>query len=302
MPRVSIIIPTHNRSELLSNTISSVLNQTLKDFEIIVVDDHSTDNTPNVVKSFNDTRIRYVLNDGINSGPSVCRNLGISNASGEYIAFLDDDDEWLPKKLQTQIDVLDKSDQKVGCIYSKVIVIDKKTGKNISDYSGIIKKKGNLLSQLIIRNPIHTSTLLIRRSCIDCVGKFDEKMRYMEDRDLWIRLAMHYEFEYIDEPLTIAYYHGKEHLSRNLEGQTVGRKILLNRYEEYFKNNREVWSKMYVCLGAQHCQLGNMSKGRKDLIKGIMIYPFNKIAFLHFLGSFFGVKRYNRLRSKHTIE
>ena len=102
MPKVSVIIPTYNRAELLPLAIKSALNQTFNDIEIIVSDDKSTDDTREVVRSFADERIKYVLNKG-KKGPSATRNTAILASEGEYIAFLDDDDEWLPDKLQKQI-------------------------------------------------------------------------------------------------------------------------------------------------------------------------------------------------------
>ena len=300
MPKVSVIIPTHNRSQLLSSAISSVRDQTFKDWEIVVVDDHSTDDTFEVVESFSDERIKYLKNKGKN-GPSIARNLAISVASGEYIAFLDDDDEWLPYKLEKQIGILDICTEKVCGIYSKPQLIDRMTGNIIRGDSGADTLKGNLLSQLIIKNPIHTCTLVVRKACFDKVGVFDETMRYMEDRDLWIRLSMHWEIEYIDEPLTIAYYHGKEHLSTNLEGQTQGREIILQRYKHLLKKNRKSWSQFHICLGAQYCQLGRMKKGRNNLLKGIIIYPFSKIAFFHFFAALLGAGTYNRIRKAYKV-
>ncbi len=297
MPIVSVIIPTHNRAELLRTAISSVINQTFKDWEVIIVDDHSTDHTRSVFESIVDERIRYLRNKGKN-GPSIARNLGITVARGEYIAFLDDDDEWLPHKLEKQVAIIDACPKKVGGIYSNRLMINRMTGEIYSDEPGTETLKGNLLPQLVIKNPIHTSTLMIRKSCLDQVGLFDETMRYMEDRDLWIRLAMKWDFEYIEVPLIKAYLHGNEHLSRNLEGQIQGREQILQRYKDLFKNEKKSWGKLSVCLGAQYCQLGKMKKGRQHIMKGIAIYPFNKIAFLHLFASLLGAVNYQRIR-KH---
>ena len=169
MPKVSVIIPTHNRAEFLRCAIESVLRQTFTDLEIIVSDDKSTDHTQEVVKGFKDMRIKYIFNDGHN-GPSATRNKGILASEGEYIAFLDDDDEWLPDKLQRQVEILGKSQPNICGVYSNRLFIEKTTGKIISDNPGADILKGNLLHQLVIKNPITTSTAVVRKSCLDEIG------------------------------------------------------------------------------------------------------------------------------------
>jgi glycosyltransferase involved in cell wall biosynthesis len=296
MPKVSVIIPTYNRAELLRSAIESARNQTFKDLEIIVSDDKSTDHTREVVESFKDPRIKYVLNEG-KKGPSATRNTAILVSEGEYIAFLDDDDEWLPDKLQRQVELLDYSLSNICGIYSNRLFIDRKSDKILSDDPGTEKHQGNLLYQLMIKSPIHTSTVVIRKSCLDEIGLFDETISYMEDRDMWIRLSMKWDFEYISKPLTKAYVHGFAHLSRNLEGQTAGREKLLERYHDFLKKNRKSWGALYLCLGAQYCQMKQMKKGRNNIIKGIIKYPFSKIAYFHLFSSFFGPSNYQRLRN-----
>ena len=131
MPKVSVVIPTFNRAEFLRTAIMSVLNQTYNDFEIIVVDDNSSDHTHQVVKSFKDDRIKY-FHHVINLGPAAARNTAISASNGDYLAFLDDDDEWFPHKLQKQVELLDKSLQNICGIYTNRLVIDKSRMKTIS--------------------------------------------------------------------------------------------------------------------------------------------------------------------------
>ena len=295
MPKVSVIIPTYNRAEFLRSAIESALNQTFTDLEIIVSDDKSTDHTREVVKSFNDRRIKYILNEG-NKGPSATRNTAILASGGEFIAFLDDDDEWLQDKLQKQVEILDKSQPNICGVYSNRLFIDKMSGKVISDNPGTERFKGNLLYQLMIKSPIHTSTVVIRKRCLDKIGLFDETISYMEDRDMWIRLSINWNFEYISKPLTKAYVHGCSHLSHNLEGQTAGREKLLERYQHLFEKNKDSWGKLYLCLGTQYCQLKQMKKGRKNIIKGIKIYPFSKIAYFHLFSSLLGPNNYQRVR------
>ena len=296
MPKVSIIIPTYNRAEFLRSAIDSALKQTFNDFEIIVCDDKSTDHTRDVASDFADDRIKYMINEG-KKGPSATRNTAILSSEGEYIAFLDDDDEWLPDKLKRQVTLLDFSSSNICGVYSNRNLIDRNSDKILSDDPGTEKHQGNLLYQLMIKSPIHTSTVIIRKACLDEIGLFDETISYMEDRDMWIRLSMKWDFEYIATPLTKAYVHGFAHLSSNLEGQTVGREKLLERYQDLFRKNRKSWGALYICLGAQYCQLRKMKKGRNNIIKGIIKYPFCKIAYFHLFSSFFGPNNYQRLRN-----
>jgi len=296
MPKVSVIIPTYNRAEFLRSAIKSALNQTFSDLEVIVSDDKSTDHTQEVVRSFEHERIKYLSNKG-NKGPSATRNTAISASKGEYIAFLDDDDEWLPDKLQRQVELLDHSQPNICGVYSNRLFIDKMSGKILSDNPGTEQLQGNLLYQLMIKSPIHTSTVVIIKKCLDEIGLFDETISYMEDRDLWIRLSMRWDFEYIPTPLTKAYFHGIAHLSNSLEGQTAGKERLLERYHHLLKNNRKAWGALYLCLGTQYCQLKQMKKGRKNIIKGIIKYPFSKMAYFHLFSSFFGPSNYQRLRN-----
>jgi len=116
-PTVSVIISTYNRAHLIGRAIQSVLNQTYQDFEVIVVDDGSTDNTEEIVKSFNDPRIRYIRHEK-NKGAAAARNTGIKAARGKYIAFQDSDDEWLPEKLEKQMKVFENAPPEAGVVYT----------------------------------------------------------------------------------------------------------------------------------------------------------------------------------------
>ena len=129
-PKVSVIIPTYNRAGLLPRAVNSVLSQTYDDYEIIIVDDCSTDNTRDVIAAFTDPRVLSIRHQ-TNRRQSASINTGISNARGEYIAFLDDDDEWLPAKLEKQVAILDSSSSNVGLVYCWMDMIEDSTG-NIS--------------------------------------------------------------------------------------------------------------------------------------------------------------------------
>jgi glycosyltransferase involved in cell wall biosynthesis len=205
MPAVSVIIPTFNRSEFLRSAIATVLGQTFEDFELLVIDNGSTDNTRQVVTSIDDKRIKY-LRIAVNDGVSPARNLGINNSDGKYVAFLDDDDEWLSRKLERQVSILENRPSKVGGVYTGCIVIDRTTGRTVREI--MPQKRGDLFNDLCITNYVGTaSTVLLSRECLNKVGLFDENLRYAEEYDLWIRVARQFHFECIQEPLVRYSFH-----------------------------------------------------------------------------------------------
>ena len=155
MPRVSVIIPTYRRPDFLGKAIESVLNQTFQDFEVIIVDDASNDNTGEVVRGFVDKRIHYVCHE-VNRGGAAARNTGILKARGRYIAFLDDDDEWFPEILQLQISLLDQSPPEVGGIYAGYERKMSTTGESLG--ITLPTKRGDLSYELLLSNPLAGTT------------------------------------------------------------------------------------------------------------------------------------------------
>lgn len=187
---VSVIIPTYNRSTLLARAIRSVQRQTYPHLEILVVDDASIDNTPEVVKNFDDPRIHYIRHNS-NRGGSASRNTGIRAATGEYIAFLDDDDEWEPEKTEEQMKVIQDYDA-VTCTSfptssdisklssTKTVELDELLqGKFTYGGTGVLMAKANVLKQIM----------------------FDESLPRCQDWDLFIRIAMNHKFAYLNKPL-----------------------------------------------------------------------------------------------------
>jgi glycosyltransferase involved in cell wall biosynthesis len=196
--KVSVIIPVFNREKVIRRAIDSALAQTLHELEVIVVDDGSTDGTREVVGSYTDPRIKY-LRHPKKMFAAAARNTGMRIAHGEYIAFLDSDDEWLPDKLQLQINVLEHADQEWGCIYSGAY-IHKNNQSSISLYKPT--KEGVLLSpyfksQIVIWTP----TFLFRRECLKIVGFMDTSLQRGQDRDFYIRMLSHYKMAKISQPV-----------------------------------------------------------------------------------------------------
>ena len=155
-PIISVIIPTYNRENMIGYAIKSVLNQTFKNLEIIVVDDGSTDNTEEIIRDFKDKRVKYIKKYKKNRGISVARNIGIKVARGKYIAPLDSDDEWLPEKLDKQIKILQDGPPELGVVYSNSCYIDK-SGKNMNKLRNTKKVEGYIYEDLLGRHTFYST-------------------------------------------------------------------------------------------------------------------------------------------------
>lgn len=200
MPRVSVIIPTYNRENFVSDTIESVLGQTYKDFEVIVVDDGSTDSTIQKLEKYN-SKIKLIQQT--NSERAVARNNGASNSSGEYIAFVDSDDVWKNNKLEKQVEVLDNQKDTI-LTYSSCLRIDDKGRKIKTAKRQNRGYTGNVFEKLLLRNFVVSATPLLRREYFEKTDGFKTKYIPYEDWECWIRLSTLGNFYFIKEPL--AYY------------------------------------------------------------------------------------------------
>ncbi|MFO7788089.1 MAG: glycosyltransferase [Halospina sp.] len=193
-PLISIVTPTFNRADYLRVAIDSVLAQTYANFEHLIVDDGSTDDTAGVVDSYGDERIRYFRQE--NQGQSVARNLGIENSRGEFICFLDSDNAWVPDKLRQQLEAFE-SHPEAGVVYGNSISIDAEgnelSRRNMRRHSGWITE-GLLGDNFVSMNTTMTRTELLRR-----VGGFNPADRYAEDYGLWLHVSLHAPFVYIPE-------------------------------------------------------------------------------------------------------
>jgi glycosyltransferase involved in cell wall biosynthesis len=204
MPKVSVIIPTYNRARLIAEAIRSVLDQTYQDFEIIVIDDGSTDNTREVVGSFKDPRIKYIYQE--NRGVCIARNNGIKNSNGDYIIFLDSDDMLLKNAITIEASILD-SFPNVALSYGQLFAIDEKErvivlSKPKHRRPGVYQGTKEILNFLRYSNNIGTSITMVRRSSIIDVGLFDPAFSSgSEDFELWVRIAKKYAVSYIAEPV-----------------------------------------------------------------------------------------------------
>jgi glycosyltransferase involved in cell wall biosynthesis len=231
-PAVSVIIPTYNRANYLRKSIQSVISQTTKDIEIIVINNYSTDNTLEVINSFNDQRIKIInfKNGGV---IARSRNQGMVHSTGNYIAFLDDDDIWCPDKLELQIKYLE-SHPEFGAVYSNAIIIDEKDNRKDFLINHGLVREGNVFQNLLGGNFITILTVLIRRDIVGSIGLFNEEPSLIaaEDYEYWMRIALKFGFGYIDKPLALYRIHSTSMSKRNsvaLLRQKVLRKLLNDR-------------------------------------------------------------------------
>jgi len=199
-PRVTIIILSYNRADLIPYAIKSALSQTFTDFELLVLDDASTDNTREVVESFlKDPRVRLITQPE-NIGITATRNYGIGIAKGEYIAMLDSDDTWIDNsKLKKQVELLDAHPE-IGIVgtFSKKINF---RGEEIGEITAKLAH-ASIRRNMMFRNQLTQSSVLIRKEALDKVGWYDESIPIWEDYELWLRIGMDYQFRNIPEFFT----------------------------------------------------------------------------------------------------
>jgi glycosyltransferase involved in cell wall biosynthesis len=272
MPRTSVVMPTHNRPELLGTAIASVLRQTDQDFEVVVVDDGSPDDrTERLVRGSRDARLHYIRLPA-QRGVAAARNAGLSAARGSYIAFLDDDDEWLPEKLRMQTGVLAQCGREVGGVYTARLTIDSVTGS-----VSVTRSAGSFFDPARSHNLITTSSLLVRRACLDLAGPFDEQLEVGEDYDMWIRIGLAFRFEYLDVVL-VKYYQR----DRSREASKAARALerLLAKHRDLFATDRRVFSGRYLSLGLLYWRAGDLSNARRALMTAIRLWPIGPRSYL----------------------
>ena len=234
---VSVVIPTHNRADVLPRAIDSVLSQTYTQFEILVVSDGSSDNTESVVKSYmeKDNRVKFISYSPAKGG-NFARNTGIDSALGDYIAFLDDDDEWFEEKLQSQVDVMENN-QNCGFVFTGILSVNI-FGKQTLTYTSIPILKTNYKKEILISNFLGTtSTVLIRKELLQ-QEKFDEAMPAIQDYDLWVRLCQITEVEIVSRAL-VRYYSvftskNSNQISNSIEKYNDATQKMLNKYKNHY--------------------------------------------------------------------
>lgn len=273
---ISVIITTYKREEdVVKRAVDSVLNQTYNNIEIIIVDDSPDDyerrkNVENMIISLKDSRIKYIKHD-VNLGACAARNTGIKESKGMYIAFLDDDDEWLPTKLEKQISLISKPN--IGLVYCKQIIYNETFGKTYLDNHK--RYKGQVFDKLLRDNFIgSTSFALIRRECFDTCGLFNVNLKSAQDYDMWLRIAKSYSIDYVDEPLVIYHVHKNERISSNPLNKIQGLEMINSLYREDINKNRGTKSIRIFKLVPHYMLTGNIKKSFKCFLQAFVLTPY----------------------------
>jgi glycosyltransferase involved in cell wall biosynthesis len=268
-----VIIPTYNNACFLPDAIQSVLTQTYRDFEIIVVDDGSTDNTLQVLDPFRDS-IRYIAKS--RGGPASARNTGIRASGGGLIAFLDADDLWMAEKLQLQVTCL-KINPETGLVFTNR-VLSNKQGLVCSKGDDRILNlpKGNLFGHLLATNLIVMSTVMVRRSCLDQIGLFDESLYGAEDINLVLRLSHSFGFQCIDRALVHKRYHSAN-VSDQLDSMCGDEVRNVEKISALFPTARipvrQLQGRVLLRFGKEHFGYQDLRAARRCFLGAVRKHP-----------------------------
>ncbi len=301
MPRITVIITTFNRQKYLGSAIDSVLVQSFTDFELIILDNDSKDGTDAIVCGYTDARIRYTKHQPM--GIAAQRNLGLNLSQGEFISFLDDDDIWLPSKLNLQYKKFLCSDESVGLVYGGFVFYDD-SGHEWGTHKP--KLTGQVLEDLLwARDPFSgsASNPMLRKAAVLSLGGYDEKILVGEDWELYLRLAERNHIEAVPETVLKI----RQHTGPRL-GQRVDAALRTERHV-YVRFGRgmscDLKSRYLQKIGGKYIRLGNKHRGRKYLRLAIRVYRTNAYAYVQLLLSMFNKKTYqyfHRLYINHLRE
>src|SRR5690606_22583907 len=271
-PLVSVVIATYNMGQYLQDAVQSVLDQTWKNLEVVVIDDGSTDDTPERMAELTaaDSRVVYVRTP--NQGQPKAKNAGINKAKGNFIAFCDGDDQWRKNKLELQMPQF--NDPEVGVVYSDVSYFDG-DGVELDKEQDCGRVSGFVTNQLLIKNFVPFGTAVIRRACIEQDGMFDEALPMGIDWDLWLRYSVRWKFAHVAAP-TYRYRVWSGQMSKNYRGRYENAFRILRKFLDEHPGQvsphleARAWSDMYVGRGMHVAQAERkIAEPLRDIVKGI---------------------------------
>lgn len=276
-PAISVVLPAYNRADTILPSIHSVLRQTFGNFELLVVDDGSTDNTMDVVRGIDDSRIRLMATPQ-NMGPSGARNVGIRSARADWVAFQDSDDEWLPEKLERKLSRLATAPADCVAVYCGMAIVGSvtpktaRTGVQYIPRSSTTLVEGHMRTALFTSSLISTQMLMARKSDIDAVGGFDESLQALVDWDLVLRLSKRGPFAFVDEPLVLQRFSANS-ITRDQLRRTRARARILEKYHDEMLDLPELLSRQYRILASECHRLGAHDDARHAIVTARHLQP-----------------------------
>ena len=299
MPEVSVLIPSYNHAQFLPDALQSVFQQTFTDYEIVAVDDGSTDGSVEILQSYGE-RIRLFTQQNRGTYPTL--NRCIAESRGIYLAILNSDDLWMPTKLEKQAALL-RAHPEVGLVHTGGHFIDgegRVLPGNPLGFEWPRTPMGNIIEALVRCNKIIASSVLIRRECFERLGGFREDLFGSGDWEMWFRVALEYDIGYIDEPLTMYRVHGA---NASFQHRRVYEDDVKVRTETIHANESRLWQRAtdrkamrlalahsYACLGTEYALLGERRRARKAYLRSLQIYPLRFKSLLRLGLTFLPIK------------
>lgn len=276
-PKVSIITPTYNRERFIGEAVESVLDQTFADFELLIVDDGSTDSTVERLRQYReDPRVQYFHQE--NQGQSIARNHALQHARGEFICFLDSDNAWVPDKLERQFAAFEETPD-VDVVYGDIITIDE-AGTELSR-DNMRRHSGFIALQMLKDNCVSMNTAMARRRCFDELGGMSGKRRVADDYDLWLRFSARYRFRYIPEYL--AYYRVMDdQISSDKSGRFESNEAIIHDFRKEFPDVLpkaqfdEAFAFFYARKARYLANSGNRSQALRSIATALAYRPIYK--------------------------
>lgn len=272
MVSVTVVIPTYNRANLLRRAVDSVVAQTFRDLELIIVDDGSSDGTGEAVQAFRDPRVVF-LRHSTNRGAPAARNTGIRHARGRYVAFLDADDEWLPRKLEVQLQLFRETDlPRLGLVTSYAFSAYEGRRKVLAP-SSRRPRRGWLFEELLQRRPVipwATSGLLVRQEALDESTMFDESLPAAQDWDFVLRISQRWQIDCTQEPLYIRHFHGGPSITEERgTAHIVAAERILEKYFPLMEKRPRVLARTYYGLARRYYRAGELARSRNYALRAL---------------------------------
>lgn len=276
---VSVVIPAFNYGRYLGAAIQSVLSQTFQNFELLVIDDGSTDDTRKILSRFTDSRLRYVYQ--FNQGLSAARNTGIANARFDFVAFLDADDLWLPGMLESAVERFSRLSPDYGLVACNSLRINQ-AGELIDlqlKHRPCSGEQEYRAADILIKSRFMPSTVVVRAEVFQTVGLFDTSLRSSEDRDMWIRIASKYRIHYLSTPLVHIRKHATN-MSRNADRMRVNMRRVLAKHSRAVAGLPGNWggflqaySFHYFEVGWMYYDEGRIPEAIAQMLKSWVAWP-----------------------------